>query len=127
VNQAISRGGLVLLDFWQAACAPCRALEPRLEAFARRHHGAFTGYRIDIDTDTITPARYQVMSMPTLVWLRDGAAAARLDGLIGDAGLEDTLARLVTPAGPARDRRQPRPHVTFRGGPDSSQEAGDRR
>lgn len=97
VDQATGPGGLVLLDFWQAACPPCRALEPRLEAFARRHPGVFTGYRIDVDTDQRTPDRFGVMSIPTLIWLRDGTEAARLDGLIRDADLEDTLARLTAP------------------------------
>ncbi|HCU95217.1 MAG TPA: hypothetical protein DHU96_21905, partial [Actinobacteria bacterium] len=68
----------LVLDFWQAACPPCRALEPRLEAFARRHPGVFTAYRIDIDTDQHTPDRFGVMSIPTLLWLRDGTEAARL-------------------------------------------------
>ena len=88
------RNGLVLLDFWQASCAPCRALEPRLETFARERRGQFTGYRIDIDTDQTTPAAYGVLSIPTLLWLRDGREVIRLDGLIRDADLERSLAAL---------------------------------
>jgi thioredoxin 1 len=83
--------GLVLLDFWQASCAPCRALEPRLERFAANHPGRFTGYRIDVDTDTPTVARYGVMSIPTLLLLRSGQEIARLDGLIRDEDLEEAL------------------------------------
>lgn len=90
VATAVS-SGLVLLDFWQASCAPCRALEPRLEAFARAHRGAFTGYRIDVDTDQQTTSRYAVQSIPTLVWLRDGREIDRLDGLIRDNDLEQSL------------------------------------
>jgi len=83
--------GLVLLDFWQASCAPCRALEPRLERFAANHPGRFTGYRIDVDTDTDTVAKYGVMSIPTILLLRDGQEIDRLDGLIRDQDLEDAL------------------------------------
>lgn len=86
-----SLDGLVLLDFWQASCAPCRALEPRLEGFADRHPGRFTGYRIDVDTDTATVAEHAVMTIPTLLLLRDGQEVARLDGLIHDQDLEDAL------------------------------------
>jgi thioredoxin 1 len=86
-----SPDGLVLLDFWQASCAPCRALEPRLERFAANHPGRFTGYRIDVDTDTSTVARYGVMSIPTLLLLRSGQEIARLDGLIRDEDLEEAL------------------------------------
>lgn len=88
---ALGTPGLVLLDFWQLSCAPCRALEPRLERFARRHPGEFTGYRIDVDTDQDTPAAFDVRSIPTLVLLRDGREVARLDGLIRDSDLDQAL------------------------------------
>ncbi len=83
--------GLVLLDFWQASCAPCRALEPRLEEFAQHHPGAFTGYRIDVDTNQTTPAEFGVQSLPTVVLLRDGREATRLDGLIRTDDLHRAL------------------------------------
>lgn len=92
--------GVVLLDFWQQTCPPCRALEPRLEAFARRHRDQLAAYRIDIDTDQQTPRRFGVMSIPTLIMLRDGREVARLDGLIREPDPEAALARASSrPAG----------------------------
>lgn len=83
--------GPVLLDFWQGSCAPCRALEPRLERFAAAHPGVFRGYRVDVDTEPDLVTRYSVMSIPTIVVLRDGQETNRLDGLIRDADLEQGL------------------------------------
>lgn len=83
--------GLIWLDFWQASCAQCWALEPRLERFAARHPGEFQGYRVDVDAQPDAPARYDVMSVPTIVVLRDGREIARLDGLIRETDLEDVL------------------------------------
>ena len=91
LDPALAGPGLVLLDFWQASCAPCRALEPRLEHFAQRHPGAFTGYRIDIDTDLETAQRYGVQSIPTILLLQERHEVDRLDGLIRDADLERAL------------------------------------
>ncbi|MGA5191447.1 thioredoxin family protein [Streptomyces griseoincarnatus] len=91
VAAATSRPGLVLLDFWQATCAPCRALEPRLEHLAQRHPGEFTGYRIDVDADRVTTADFDVLSIPTLILLHDGREAARLDGLIREADVDKAL------------------------------------
>jgi len=82
---------LVLLDFYQATCPPCRMLEPRLEAFARRHRERLRVYRIDLDHNETTPAEFAVMSLPTLLLLRDGREVARLDGLISDENLEALL------------------------------------
>lgn len=97
IAAALNQQGLVLLDFWQATCAPCRALEPRLEQLAQRHPGEFTGYRIDVDTDPDTAARFGVHSIPTLVMLRNGVEVARRDGLIREPDLESLLAEAIAP------------------------------
>ncbi len=83
--------GLILLDFWQASCAPCRALEPRLERLAAARPGMFRGYRVDVDAQPELVARYDVMSIPTIAVLRDGSEITRLDGLIRDSDLEQAL------------------------------------
>ncbi|WP_081744553.1 thioredoxin family protein [Arthrobacter sp. H14] len=56
----------MLLDFWQASCAPCLAHEPILEQFSATHPGLFEGYRIDIDTQHDLVERYHVTSIPTI-------------------------------------------------------------
>jgi thioredoxin 1 len=91
LSEATTRPGVVLLDFWQASCAPCRALEPRLDQFSDAHAGKFEGYRIDVDTEQQAVAAYGVMSIPTIVVLRNGREVTRLDGLIGEADLEQAL------------------------------------
>lgn len=91
-----ARPGIVLVDFWQASCAPCRALEPRLDRFAAAHAGAFDGYRIDVDTQVDAVTRHRVMSIPTIVVLLDGQEITRLDGLIGDADLDHALKTALT-------------------------------
>lgn len=92
---AATASGVVLLDFWQETCPPCRALEPRLEAFARRHRRELSAYRIDIDKDQDTPRRLGVMSIPTLIIFRGGQEVERLDGLIREQELEGALERVA--------------------------------
>ncbi len=58
---------------------------------AEANPGQFTGYRIDVDTDTDTVTRYGVMSIPTIVLLRDGHEIVRLDGLIREQDLEEAV------------------------------------
>lgn len=91
VEQATAQG-TVLLDFFQDACPPCHALEPRLEAFARRHEDDVRVYQIDLDDNAETPQRFGIMSLPTLILFRDGHEVARLDGLIREGDLEQALA-----------------------------------
>ncbi len=91
-TDGVPQQGFVLLDFYQASCAPCRALEPRLEAFARRHAGELRVLQVDVDEDAATAQRFGVQSLPTLIVFRDGEETARLDGLISEDDLDAAVA-----------------------------------
>lgn len=78
----------VVVDFWLADCPPCQTLEPRLEAVAEEFAGQVQVYRLDIEESPSIPEHYDVMSIPTLIFFKDGAAVKRLDGLITRADLE---------------------------------------
>jgi thiol-disulfide isomerase/thioredoxin len=73
------------------SCAPCRPLEPRLDAFARRHAGELPVLAVDIVEDRATGQRFGVRSLPTLLVFRDEEQTARLDGLISGTDLDAAL------------------------------------
>lgn len=87
----VPQEGVVLLDFYQASCAPCRALEPRLEAFVRRHAGELRVLQVDVDEDMPTAQAFGLQSLPTLIVFGDGDEKARLDGAIRDDDLDAAL------------------------------------
>ncbi len=91
IRAALEVPGLVLLNFWQASCAPCRALVPRLEQIAQRLSGEFRGYRIDVEANPDLAGDFDVQSIPTVILVRDGREATRLDGLIRDHDVEEAL------------------------------------
>jgi len=92
-TRVLKARGAVALDFYQASCPPCRALEPRLERIARQYEGRLPVYRVDIDRDMPVAERFGVKSIPTILVVRDGKEVARLDGLITDRDLTATFDR----------------------------------
>ncbi len=86
-SKVLKAPGAVVLDFYQASCAPCRALQPRLERFAERYNGRVPVYRVDLDRDMKVAERFGVKSIPTLIVFHAGKELNRLDGLIRDEDL----------------------------------------
>jgi thioredoxin len=82
--------GPVILDFYQATCAPCRALEPRL-AHVTQQYPDRTVYRVDIDRNMAVAERFHVQSLPTILVLHNGREVERLDGLITETQLRNAF------------------------------------
>jgi thioredoxin 1 len=103
-TRALQAPGSVVVDFYQASCAPCRALEPRLERVVRQFHDTVPVYRVDIDRDLPIAQRMGVRSLPTVLVLRAGQEVERLDGLITEpelaAAFERAAARPAAPDAP---------------------------
>lgn len=69
----------VLVDFTADWCPPCRVLKPALAELAGERPDVKV-VALDVDASPATAARYEVLSLPTLVLFRDGAPVGRLIG-----------------------------------------------
>jgi thioredoxin 2 len=70
----------VLLDFWADWCGPCRYVAPVVNELAREMKGRLKVAKLNIDENPVTPARYQVQGIPTLLILKDGDEVDRIVG-----------------------------------------------
>ncbi|MFT3915215.1 MAG: thioredoxin [Anaeromyxobacteraceae bacterium] len=90
--EVVERAGLpVLVDFTAEWCAPCRVLEPVLEALARERAGSLRVARLDVDVNQGTSERFGVRSMPTLLLFRGGRVVQQVVGAVSRARLEKLL------------------------------------
>jgi len=90
---ATTQKGIVLLDFWAAWCAPCRAFTPVFDAAALRHPDVVFG-KVDTEAEQGLGAALQVRAIPTVMVLRDGVLLAAQPGAMGAAMLDELVARV---------------------------------
>ena len=86
----------VLVDFWAPWCRPCELIEPIVRDLGRRHAGRVTLARLNVDEHPRSAARYDVLSLPTLILFRDGAPVARVVGAVKADRLERTMSPHLT-------------------------------
>ena len=72
----------VLLDFWASWCGPCRMVSPIVDEIAEEHAEIKVG-KVNVDEQQELAARYQVMSIPTLMVFKDGKITATAVGARG--------------------------------------------
>ena len=66
----------VLVDYWAEWCGPCRMIGPLVEDSAQRYADRLTVAKLNVDENPVTPTRYGVRSIPTLMLFRDGQPVA---------------------------------------------------
>ena len=72
----------VLVDFWAEWCGPCKMISPALEEIAQELDGRITLAKINIDENPLTPQKYGVRGIPTLMLFKDGQVTATKVGAL---------------------------------------------
>ena len=92
-DQAVNAGeDLVVVDFFATWCGPCKMLTPVVESMAETHPEVHF-YKVDIDEEIELATRFQVMRVPTLLYMKKGQIVGKSIGLVSKADMESEIAK----------------------------------
>jgi thioredoxin 1 len=86
----------VLVDFWATWCGPCKQVAPILEKLAKEFSGKVRIAKVDVDENQALAQDFQVMSIPTLMFFKNGKIVGQQVGALPEAALRQALQQLVT-------------------------------
>ena len=90
-KEVLESAQLVLVDFWATWCGPCKMIAPALEDLAREYDGKMIIGKVDVDSNPKTPNQYGIMSIPTLMFFKNGQVIEQLVGMLNKAQIKKKI------------------------------------
>lgn len=79
---AVQAAPLAMVDFWASWCGPCKMLSPVIEQIAEQYEGRALVGKVNVDEEPDLAQQFGVMSIPTVVFLKNGVEFARQVGVM---------------------------------------------
>jgi thioredoxin 1 len=83
--------GLAVVDFWATWCGPCHAVAPIMEQLAHEFDGKVKITKLDVDTNQKTMMRFNVRSIPSILFFKDGRHVDTIVGAYPKAAFEQKI------------------------------------
>jgi len=90
-SEVVKSSTPVLVDFWAAWCAPCRALAPTIDSIAEEYKGRVKVGKLDVDANGSTASRFNIRGIPTLLVIKDGQVKEQIVGAVDKSVITKAL------------------------------------
>jgi len=90
-EKELSSGKLMMVDFWAAWCGPCRMVAPVIDDIAAKYEGKAVVGKVNVDEEQELAIRYGVMSIPTVIFFKDGKEIGRKVGVMPAGAFSEVL------------------------------------
>jgi thioredoxin 1 len=85
----------VMVDFWAPWCGPCKAIAPTVEALEKTYGDQMTFAKVNVDENPLSPSKYGVQAIPTLIFFKNGEIADQITGMVAKEKLEQTIKKVL--------------------------------
>ena len=85
----------VIVDFWAVWCGPCKMIAPHLDTLATEYAGKVKVVKVNIDDEREVTERYNIMSIPTLLFFKDGKVVEQVVGAVPKSVIASKLEALL--------------------------------
>ncbi len=92
--EVLKSNQLVLVDFYADWCGPCKMLAPTIEVVAEEYNGVVKVGKLNVDESPRTAEKYRVMTIPTLLFIKNGQVLDTVVGVIPKAQITERLEKL---------------------------------
>jgi thioredoxin 1 len=86
---------IVIVDFWATWCPSCRILGPIFDSVAKKYVGRIVFAKLNVDENKEMPAKYEIMSVPTLLVFKNGKLIDRIIGAMPESALESRIKEYI--------------------------------
>lgn len=83
--------GLTIVDFWATWCGPCRMVAPILDQLSQEYEGKVKITKLDVDSNIQTATRFNVRSIPTMLFFKDGKVVDQIIGAVPKSAIEGKM------------------------------------